>query len=151
MPSRSTAKQKNGQMDLFVFVSASMPRSLLQDYARQAKQLGAILVLRGFVEEKQSITRQFIDSNNRAGAEWMIHPEAFNLFQVQAVPSIVLADASAGSVLENGCALPTSYAKISGDVTIYAALDFFKLRSESKFANQAKKLLLSAQQEKNLR
>jgi conjugal transfer pilus assembly protein TrbC len=151
MPNRSTTKPRNGQMDLFVFVSASMPSSLLQDYARQAKQLGAILVLRGFVQEKQSTTRQFIESNNRSGAEWMIHPEAFNLFQVQAVPAIVLADASAGSLLENGCAPPATYAKISGDVTIYAALDFFKLHSESKFANQAKKLLLSTQQQKNPR
>ncbi len=132
-------------MDLLIFVSASMSQSLLRDYSKQAKEIGAILVIRGFINGKSSETDSFILAVNEGGAEWMIHPGAFKLFKVTKAPTIVLADAGAGSVTENGCALETSYTKVSGDMTILSALDLFNLKSEPKFSVYARKIIADNQ------
>lgn len=144
--SKSTVQEAPKKpMDLLIFVSASMSDSLLRDYSKQAKELGAILVIRGFINGKQSQTASFIQTVNEGGAEWMIHPGAFKLFKVTQVPTIVLAEAGAGSVTDNGCAIDTSYTKISGDITLMAALDLFGRKSESKFATYSRKLALENQ------
>ena len=72
----------------------------------------------------------------------MIHPEAFKLFRVDKVPAIVLADATSKTLTDDGCAQDTAYTKVSGDLTLDAALDLFSRRAEPAFASLSKKILV---------
>lgn len=131
--------------DLLVFISSSMPPEQIKAYSRQAKSFGATLVLKGFVNDKQSSTREFIAAMNEGGASWIVHPASFQLFKIESVPSIVLADASSSSLLENGCAKESTYTKVGGDITLDSALDVIFRRSEPAFAKLANKLLVENQ------
>jgi conjugal transfer pilus assembly protein TrbC len=58
-----------------------------------------------------------------------IHPPAFKQFSIRQVPAVVIANAKAGSVMEDGCALPETFAKVTGDVTLHFALDYIERKS----------------------
>ncbi|MDP1904814.1 MAG: type-F conjugative transfer system pilin assembly protein TrbC [Pseudomonadota bacterium] len=124
------AVQKTGS-DLMVFVSLSMPEHVIQSLARQAKEAGAVMVLRGLKGGSWPETWKALAALNQGiGAEWIIHPEGFKQFKVAKVPTIVLADGRTASVLEDGCAEAASYAALAGDVSIEQALGIMKLRGE---------------------
>lgn len=117
--------------DLMVFVSLSMPEHALKALARQAKEAGAVMVLRGLKGGSWPETWEALAALNQGiGAEWIIHPEGFKQFKVAKVPSIVLADGRTASVMEDGCAEAASYAALAGDVSIEQALGIMKLRGE---------------------
>lgn len=120
--------------DLIVFVSFSMPPDILKELARQAKETGAVLVLRGFKDESLSATKQAALVMNQAGAEWDIHPDLFKSFKVTKVPTFAVAAAEASSVLEDGCAPETTYATISGNISIQVALDTIRRRASKPIA-----------------
>jgi len=147
----STSKDQAGTLtsdgtrkpyDILIFVSSSMPEAELKNYSKQAHSFGATLVLRGFVQDKSSETRAFVSAMNEGGGGWMIHPEAFKLFRVDKVPAIVLADATSKTLTDDGCAQDTAYTKVSGDLTLDAALDLFSRRAEPAFASLSKKILV---------
>lgn len=117
--------------DLMVFVSLSMPEHVLKALARQAKEAGAVMVLRGLKGGSWRETWKTLAALNQGiGAEWIIHPEGFKQFKVAKVPSIVLADGRTASVMEDGCAEAASYAALAGDVSIEQALGIMKIRGE---------------------
>ncbi len=120
--------------DLIVFVSFSMPPDILKELARQAKETGAVLVLRGFKDESLAATKQAALIMNQAGAEWDIHPDLFKSFKVAKVPTFAVAAADASSVLEEGCAPETTYATISGNISIQLALDTIRRRASRPIA-----------------
>ncbi len=123
--------------DLIVFVSFSMPPDILKELARQAKETGAVLVLRGFKDESLEATKQAALIMNQAGAEWDIHPDLFKSFKVTKVPTFAVAAADASSVLEDGCAPETTYATISGNISIQVALDTIRRRASKPIATLA--------------
>lgn len=123
--------------DLIVFVSFSMPPDILKELARQAKETGAVLVLRGFKDESLVATKQAALIMNQAGAEWDIHPDLFKSFKVTKVPTFAVAAAEASSVLEDGCAPETTYATISGNISIQVALDTIRRRTSRPIATLA--------------
>jgi conjugal transfer pilus assembly protein TrbC len=120
--------------DLIVFVSFSMPPDILKELARQARESGAVLVLRGFKDESLAETKQAALILNRAGAEWDIHPELFKTFKVDKVPTFAVAATGASSVLEEGCAPEASYATVSGNISIQVALDTIRRRASKPIA-----------------
>jgi type-F conjugative transfer system pilin assembly protein TrbC len=124
------AVQKTGS-DLMVFVSLSMPEHVIKALARQARDAGSVMVLRGLKGGSWTETWKVLAALNQGiGAEWIIHPEGFKQFKVAKVPSIVLADGRTASVLEDGCAETGSYAALAGDVSIEQALGIMKVRGE---------------------
>lgn len=124
------AVQKTGS-DLMVFVSLSMPEHVIKALARQARDAGAVMVLRGLKEGSWPETWKALAALNQSvGAEWIIHPEGFKQFKVAKVPSIVLADGRTASVMEDGCAETGSYTALAGDVSIEQALGIIKMRGE---------------------
>lgn len=135
---------------LIVFVSFSMPESVLENLAAQAKEAGATLVLRGMKESRLSVTQTAAASVNRAGATWEINPNLFSMFSVTAVPTVVLT--GAGSALEEGCPEGASsscsprslYGKVEGDLSIVAALDVMQRRSSSPAVADAARAWRSA-------
>ena len=124
------AVQKTGS-DLMVFVSLSMPEHVIKVMARQAKEAGAVMVMRGLKAGSWQETWKALAALNQGiGAEWIIHPEGFKQFRITKVPSIVLADGNTASVMEDGCARAGSYAALAGDVSIEQALGIMKVRGE---------------------
>jgi conjugal transfer pilus assembly protein TrbC len=124
------AVQKTGS-DLMVFVSLSMPEHVIKVMARQAKEAGAVMVMRGLKAGSWQETWKALAALNQGiGAEWIIHPEGFKQFRITKVPSIVLADGNTASVMEDGCARAGSYAALAGDVSIEQALGIMKVRGK---------------------
>ena len=124
--------------DLMVFVSLSMPEQVLKTLARQAKDAGAVMVLRGLKGGSWQETWKTLTALNQViGAEWIIHPEGFSQFKVATVPTIVLADGRTASVMEDGCAEAASYAALAGDVSIEQALGIMKIRGETVISQLA--------------
>ena len=114
--------------ELMVFVSFSMPKASLERIAAESERTGAVLVLRGL--KGDSLTRmgeeiaQLIGKRNVTA---IIHPPAFTQFKVTQVPSLVLANASqATRIGTDGCAAPSSYVKVDGDVSQGYALDLIE-------------------------
>ena len=124
--------------DLLVFVSFSMPQASLRRIAIESKKTGAVMVLRGF--KNGSLKESIAESETVAGlgAKLMIHPELFTQYQIQDVPTFVLATPQ-----EVGCSNPENsqcvpYYAIKGDVSLHAVLERFAGRRDSQvLANSA--------------
>lgn len=124
--------------DLMIFVSLSMPELMLERYAAQAKRFNAVLMLRGFANDKLSDTKAILSRLNKSGAQWEISPEPFKHFLIDKVPAIVMASAESASITEEGCAKPETYSAIFGDISVLDALDKFSLRGQKPIAVMAK-------------
>jgi len=126
------------QPDLLIFVSSSMPKNDLKEYSKQAKVVGATIVLRGDIGESRQKTQQFVGEVDEVNANWQINPPLFKTFRVQTVPTFVLATASAGfSLTEDGCAKADSYISVKGDQSLPAALDRMRRSQEGELAKFA--------------
>jgi type-F conjugative transfer system pilin assembly protein TrbC len=132
---------KKGETDLLVFVSFSLPEKLLIEYSKQAKEAGATLILRGLVEHSITKTQQKAAIYNPVLASWEINPGIFRKFNIDKVPSIVLADASHEEIDSSGCAFPADYIKIDGDLSIKQALYNMGWQGKGRFAQLAKQKL----------
>lgn len=131
-PAQLAMKYKNvsnhqfpNEMQLQVFISTSLPPKALQMLGQQAKETGAVLVLRGMrgkFGSKGALdeTTKALEPAVAAGAKVQIDPEAFTRNEVTAVPTFVLA------VKEEGCqpdlCKASSYSLV-GDVSIEYALE----------------------------
>jgi len=114
--------------ELMVFVSFSLPRETLQRIVHQSERSGAVLILRGLkghslTQTGEEIARLVGERNVTV----LIHPPAFQQFQVRQVPSLVLArPGSAAKIDEEGCAPTSSFIRIDGDVGQDYALDLIE-------------------------
>jgi len=120
----------SAQPDLLVLVSLSMPKQSLERIIEQAERAGATLVFRGLKDG--SMNRMIEEIQRLIGqrnVSAVIHPPAFQQFNVTRVPAVVIAGAEAGEVLENGCAKPETFVKVTGDVTLDYALDYIERKS----------------------
>ncbi len=119
-----------GQPDLLIFVSFSMPREALAQTIEQAERVGGTLVFRGLkgdsMKRMGEEVRALIGERN---VSVVIHPPAFQQFSIRQVPAVVIANARAGSVMEDGCSKPETFAKVTGDVTLNFALDYIERKS----------------------
>ena len=119
-----------GQPDLLIFVSFSMPREALIRTIEQAERAGGALVFRGLkgdsMKRMGEEVRALIGERNVSVA---IHPPAVQQFSIRQVPAVVIANAKAGSVMEDGCSKPETFAKVTGDVTLNFALDYIERKS----------------------
>ena len=121
---------QNGQPDLFVMVSLSMPKEALERTVQQAERAGATLVFRGL--KGDSMTKMGEEIKAIVGSRSVsavVHPPAFQQFSVTRVPAIVIARPEAGNVLDNGCSKPETFVKVSGDVSLDYALDYIERKS----------------------
>lgn len=108
--------------DLLVFVSFSMPEQELNSLARQAKEYGGTLILRGFKDNRLSETKAAALKLNASGASWKIHPQLFKTFSVNQVPAIVVASDASNQLLANGCAPDAAFTSIYGAQSIELSL-----------------------------
>lgn len=121
----------NTPRDLMVFVSLSMPSETLKRLARQSAQAGAVMVLRGLKGgmKDRGLTRTMaaIKPLADAGASIQIDPTAFNRFNVQSVPTFVLATEPPGCMPDQ-CQIDS--AAVTGDVSLDYALEHFAKRKD---------------------
>lgn len=127
---------------LYILVSTSMPESLIKSYIRDAYWTGATLIYKGL--KKDQTISQFIRENIEpllAGkgptATATIDPRLFDLFEVSAVPAIVVGPAESkisciplkpeDSTSKCKPLGSSEYYKITGAVTMAYALDQFAL------------------------
>lgn len=112
-----------GTPTLMVLVSLAMPKAALQHLAQQADRAGAVLVLRGLVEDSFGKTTQAIRDilGDTAGdSTFQVNPTVFRRYQVQDVPTFILAKAPANA--EDTCVLGDDYVAVRGDATLAYAL-----------------------------
>ena len=109
--------------DLLIFVSSSMPMETLLLLGRQAKKAGAIMVFRGLrkglekgsARDMQMFLQPIVDTR----ANVQVDPESFGKYQVEVVPTFILANRS-GACAEGVCAAEAS--SVEGDVSLEFAL-----------------------------
>lgn len=134
---------------LYILVSTSMPDSLIKSYIRDAYWTGATLIYKGL--KKDQTIAQFIRENIEpliAGkgptATATIDPRLFDIFEVSAVPAIVVGPSESKiscTPLEpedsSSKCQPlgsSDYFKITGAVTMTYALDQFALNGAENVA-----------------
>ncbi|UJS26416.1 type-F conjugative transfer system pilin assembly protein TrbC [Thiothrix winogradskyi] len=127
------------QAELLVLVSFSMPKEALQNLAQQADKAGAVLVLRGLVEDSLDKTAKAIQAVVEPGADatFQVNPNVFRAYGVQDVPSFVIAKSPAKD--DSTCEPGTDYVAVRGDVTLEYALR--KLGENPSFAATAGRYL----------
>lgn len=121
---------------LLVFVSLSMPKPLLEQYAEQTAQSGGKLVLQGLVDNSMKKTVAVIgEMMVKHKANLIVDPTLFNLFQVNSVPLIVVTDGKISPCADTECQRqkPT-YDSMSGNVSLYYALEKFSSEGEANIA-----------------
>ena len=117
---------------LQIFVSHSMPISLLKSYAKEATKYNGVLVFRGLPEgsfHRLAKLVSDISGDNAEGIAMQIDDEAFKAFDIKCVPTIVLSKPPSifSDQVKGG-----SFDKISGNITIKYALEVFAKEGDLK-------------------
>ena len=120
---------------LQIFVSASMPRQLLKSYANEASIHGGVLVFRGLPNGSIHALSELVMEIGQEAA-MNIDDEAFAAYGIKNVPAIVLS--SSKSIFE-GVNSEENFDKVSGSITLKAALELFK--DSGLMKKQAKEML----------
>lgn len=123
--------------ELMIFVSLSMPPSVLRSLAEQAKESGATLVLRGMKRASLKETRAAILDIGAHNANWMIQPGLFEAFTVKSVPTFVLANPQSGNLQEDGCAPESTFVSVAGVQSVEAALRQMARRGNTESSRMA--------------
>ena len=114
---------------LMIFISSSMPNTILKQYALASNRANGVLVLRGLVNNSFKQTVHFIKTLNDQGTKAIIDPNAFSLFDVKQVPQIVV-------IVDNNnckwgrCDHTPLFDKISGNITLEYGLEEISKRGE---------------------
>lgn len=111
--------------DLLIFISTSMPRKTLEMIGQQANKAGAVVVVRGLRDRLStpgalSNFMNYVEPLVSAGAEVQINPELFKRYDIQVVPTFVLAKQSEGCGNDQ---CPIDAYKLVGDVSLDYVLE----------------------------
>lgn len=108
-----------------VFVSLSMPRDNLKQLAAEAVKVGGGVIFRGLKNDNFKEMRQELAG---LGNGFAIDPTLFERFNVTEVPSFVLPLEPVTPCDINGC-VPVKHVKVTGNVSLSAALDYISVNS----------------------
>ncbi|HAS6231020.1 TPA: type-F conjugative transfer system pilin assembly protein TrbC [Vibrio vulnificus] len=120
---------------LMVFVSSSMPESMLIEMAMQTQKAGGHMMLNGFIGGKLSSTISFMmNVFQETGVIIDIDPNMFELFKVTSVPQIIVTSEPlkpcSPDQAECEYVLPT-HDRMRGNVTLYYALEQFSWNGQA--------------------
>lgn len=137
-PVESTSQNVVHGSELLIFVSFSMPEQSLKLWSEQAAKVGAKLLLRGFFEDslQRTVNRAGELFGKQASAELLIDPEAFQQFNVQSVPAIVVTKRE--PCLREDCPPPV-FDLVYGDSDLESALRLITVKGShdvKEWANQ---------------
>jgi conjugal transfer pilus assembly protein TrbC len=111
------------QENLMVMVSFSMPEETLRNLARQADKAGAVLVIRGMVDDSLQATTKAVQKvlgEEGGDSTFQINPNVFRAYKVEDVPAFVLARKPIGD--GDSCTHGDDYVSVRGDVTLEYAI-----------------------------
>ena len=114
---------ESSQENLMVMVSFSMPEETLRNLARQADKAGAVLVIRGMVDDSLQATTKAIQKvlgEEGGDSTFQINPNVFRAYKVEDVPAFVLARKPIGD--GDSCTHGDDYVSVRGDVTLEYAI-----------------------------
>ena len=83
----SINQKANSNSKIYIFISFSMPDAALKNYAAEAEQLGAILVMRGLKNNSFFETKAKADE---LAIMFNIDPNLFEKYQITSVPAIIV-------------------------------------------------------------
>ncbi len=113
----------NGQgiyQGLYIFVSFSMPKTMLNQYDKIARHLGAKLVIRGLKNNSFKETIAYIKEINAQGTVIEINPQMFKEFEINLVPAFVMTDGD-----KDGNKASLKFDKLIGNVSIVYVIEKF--------------------------
>ena len=123
---------------LQIFVSSSMPKSLLRDYAKEASIYGGVLVFRGLPKGSMikltELVRDISDEDYPAAMQ--IDDESFTMYGVDSVPAIILSQNAGFGQIDKQI---QEHDKIYGNVPIRYALESFA--KSGKLTDRAAQIL----------
>ena len=107
----------------YLFVSSSMPKETMQALLNDAGKLGIAVFLKGNIGPdplKFGGTQAYMNTLNiKTPPELFIHPDAFKMFKIDRVPALVVAASHVQDNLdEQGCAAPTDFDIMRGDLSL---------------------------------
>ncbi len=135
LANNGTNDSNRSNSGVMVFVSSSMPVSLLRQYAREAEKFGAALIFKGLPSGsfKELAKLVMAVQEERSECPMQIDDEAFARYGVTRVPAIV-------RVREQYCELGQSCAavfdKVVGSISIKAALAIMSQDSDYQGVRQ---------------
>jgi type-F conjugative transfer system pilin assembly protein TrbC len=124
--------------DLQIFVSGSMSKALLKDYAREASIYGGVLVFRGLPDGSMLKLLKLVSdiSEENYSAAMQIDDQSFENYAIDVVPAIVLSQGEDFGIISNK--IP-GHDKMSGNISIEYALECFA--KDGDLADKASELL----------
>jgi type-F conjugative transfer system pilin assembly protein TrbC len=114
--------------EVLIFISSSMPKASLVQWLKEAKQLGAAIILMGFINNSLPETEAYFapvfKEVEESGIE--INPTLFNTYHITAVPAVVV---TTGSLACNSIESP-SFDLVMGNTSLSAALKIIAEKGE---------------------
>lgn len=107
----------------YLFISSSMPKETMQALLNDAGKLGISVFLNGNIGPdplKFGGTQAYMNTLDiKTPPELFIHPDAFKMFKIDRVPALVVAASNVQDNLdEQGCAAPTDFDIMRGDLSL---------------------------------
>ena len=131
--------------NLIVFVSLSMPEASLIRIGQQAAKARAVVAVRGlrygFGKGAMDKSVKALEPLIKTGADVQVHPELFQRYNIQSVPTVVVASDADRGCAQDACA--SKSAAIRGDASLDYILDRIAARPDvvGSIAKERLKLL----------
>jgi type-F conjugative transfer system pilin assembly protein TrbC len=126
-------EKKGKNKGILIFVSFSMPKSLLWSYQEQAKLYGARVVIRGLVDNDFKKTVQAMDLGDGKIMTLDVNPMLFKDYDITKVPSVIIAGDAESRQVED---------KFTGTISLTYALEESISRGHQKeFSRKTLKLI----------
>lgn len=134
----------NPRPKLQIFVSSSMSKNLLREYAKESIIYEGALIFKGVIDGSitkfAALIREILEVN--ASAIIQIDDESFAAFEIEQVPTIVLSEQNRlADFVYNEESIAPKYDKVTGNIGIRYALELFAKDGEMK--KEAENLLIN--------
>jgi type-F conjugative transfer system pilin assembly protein TrbC len=116
-------EKRSKNKGILIFVSFSMPKSLLWSYQEQARLYGARVVVRGLVDNDFKKTVQAMDLGEGKIMTLDVNPMLFKDYAITKVPSVVIAGGEGSGQAED---------KFTGTISLTYALEESMARGHQK-------------------
>lgn len=125
---------KNPTTFILIFVSFSMPKQSLEVYLRDAKKIGANVIIRGLINNSFQKTFREISSlvKTSHGLGVDLNPLWFKRFHITKVPAVVVIPERSPCFKGDQCHLNKDYDVMIGDISLFAALKMIRDRGIAK-------------------
>ena len=121
----ASLSRRVGGPEVIVFMSLSAPSESWRQWSREAAQIGAPLVLRGFGPDGMQATVKRIGAylDREGGAA--IDPRLFRLFDITAIPAVAVVPGGVPPCESRGCLSDAAppHDRVAGNIGLRAALE----------------------------